>query len=242
MLLGVIFILLFLLYKQTYSSPTSAKSEVEVKAIVLDVIQNIATGNVELAKEKSLGVLLFNLNNTEREQNGHLVVKSDVETITVDEDWARARVTIETINPRNEADVHWYDVYLVKKDGEFKAFKIIETEPVFTPGKVDDDEIDLAVQAFGNFINYLAENNYTKAGELLIGKARNLHEQTESLFKDTLIFERNGVKIKNIEPLSGDSKNIVLNVKYELNGRDLEAVVSYYKASGEWKIHDISQI
>ena len=200
-------------------------AKIEQEKTVKEFLMSSVKRDYENAKDLTAGIVLFNLNNTAAiKDDAHIVTKIETFVEITDQTWAKVRAELETVNPQNNIDVHWYNIYLVK-DGTWKIYKIEETEPIFKPGNIDNKDVEDAKK---------------DAGKYLIGRAKISHEQAGSFLKDAIITE-DEVKINSAKPLSGNDKHLILQINYTLDERELNVIVSCYRTKEGWKIYNVSQ-
>jgi hypothetical protein len=217
------------------------KSKSDIEKVVEMFLTFAAKQDYEKAKEMATGLVLFNISNTKTETaKAHMVSDINTSVSSADQKWSVVKAELETINPKNSINAHWFTMYLVK-DGIWKIYKVVEEDPVFVPGKINESDIENAKNVFIEFCNAVFEKRYDEAGIYLVGRAKNNHEQAGNILKDAVITDSK-FKIHSVEPLSGNKKNLILNINYNLGGRDIKTIVSYYKTSRGWKIYNVSQI
>lgn len=215
-------------------------AKIEQEKTVKEFLMSSVKRDYKNAKDLTAGIVLFNLNNTAAiKDDAHIVTKIETFVEITDQTWAKVRAELETVNPQNNIDVHWYNIYLVK-DGTWKIYKIEETEPIFKPGNIDNKDVEDAKKAFVDFCNAVFQRQYDDAGKYLIGRAKISHEQAGSFLKDAIITE-DEVKINSAKPLSGNDKHLILQINYTLDGRELNVIVSCYRTKEGWKIYNVSQ-
>lgn len=202
----------------------------------------MAKQELEEAKKLTSGLVYFNLNNLQSDKDkAHVVINLKTTTLSESNSWALVQAIVESVNPQNTISVHWYNLTLLKED-IWKIYKLEEIDPLFAPGRIEDKDVQEGEDIFAEFSRTLLEKHYQEAGTFLIGKAKNSHEQAATFLEDTVIAESKQVKINSAIALSGSENNLILRLDYQLDGRDLSVIVSYYRTSKGWKIYNVSQI
>lgn len=239
----VAFIFLILITGAAYCIKTNNSKYIksEPEKIVETFLAFAAKQDYEKAKELSAGIVFFDISCTEADSTkGHLITNTDTSIIAIDKKWAVIRAMLETINPENDINVHWYTIHLAKKN-TWKIYKIEEADPVFAPGNTSDRDIEEAKNVFMEFFGAILDKKYDNAGSYLIGRAKNSHERAGNILKDTVIVSSKP-EINTVDLLTGNEKHLILKINYGLDEREVSTIVSYYKTGGGWKIYNVSQI
>lgn len=205
-------------------------------------IESCARQEFDKAKENAAGMVLFELENSkENTSKAHIVVKADTSLKSSGKGFAVVNAALETINPKNCEDVHWYNLYLIK-DGSWKVYKIEETDPELGPAvAAEEKDIREAESVFMDFCSFILQKDYEKAGNCLTGRAKNSHEMAQGLLNDIPSVGTEASLISSKALLSAKDC-LVLQINYKAAGKNLRAVVSCYRTHKGWRIYNVSQI
>lgn len=237
LLLIICFICLYLTDKANEENRTVETAEQFLDALVVC--------DINKAKGLSAGSVLANLSNNKGKGNlsEHKVISKTVYVISENKKWAELNAELETKDQKTSAvDVHWYKIHLVNNDeNNWRVYRIKEIEAL--PGKeqrLNNLDLEEATKVFSQYLALLSQNKYDKAGELLIGKAKTVHEQTKLILGTAPVIKY----YKNIELdlLYYDGKLLITEVQYRVDGRNTSTVVSFSRTSEGWRIYNVSQI
>lgn len=238
---------LFLLVGSGCLNPSvRATSENEAELTAKEFVGFMARQEIEKAREISTGLVKYNLYNAKPiAAKAHMVLEIDTKIKAESPDMAIVYTNIETINPLNEVSKHWYMVYLINQNEDWKVYKIEEGDPIIEHKNknavISEEDIEEAVLVFQKFCAKIINNNYSGAGSYLIGIAKNNHELVGNILNNTLTTE-GPVIIHNAKSIMTGDKVMVLKIEYSLGDKEMVSVVSFYKTSRGWKMYNVSQI
>lgn len=196
-------------------------------------IANIIEGSAT-AQEMSLGTVKYNLSRSLPQY--HRVVDIQVETLSIGENSSVVLVTSQS-EKDGIYNLGWHKLYMLKEDTQWKVYRVKDTEPLIKDGNIE--QADEALDALQSYLKLLS-SDYQQAAIYLAGKARTSHLQMEEVFRNQL----QGIEYENVNasPVLGDGETLLLKIDYQIDDRELNALVSLYRAKKGWMIYDISQI
>jgi len=184
--------------------------------------------------EMSMGTVKYNL--TRRPLSGYRVIDVQAKTIEIGRDNAMVFLTTQS-EKDGIYNLEWHNLYMFKQNNQWRVYRIVDTEPTIISGQING--VEDAVQVLQSYMQHLS-GDYIEAATYLAGKARAKHLQMEEVFQ----LQLKEWEYTNLHylPVSGDGVTLLLMIEYEVDNRQMNALVSFYRANKGWMIYDISQI
>ncbi|MBO8160689.1 MAG: hypothetical protein H0Z24_03550 [Thermosipho sp. (in: Bacteria)] len=225
----------FSLYSQGYVYKNTVQEKVKEWVIA------VANGQKESALALSSGQVRFHIAAKQNVIPKYEVISIDVKVKAASKDWAKANVTLETKDEKGIIDVHWYDIYL-NKNKHWEIYRVEEVSPDLDKivlMKASKEDIKQAQIVFQNYLTLLTQNEYVKAANYLIGRAKNAHVRDEGKFKKSTVLTT--FKNLNFHLLYNSKKHLILKCAYTVEKRPVSVAASLFKTSEGWKIYNVSQ-
>lgn len=243
--ISIIFIYTFTFWKASINNDNieAFKKDDGVITTTNEFLRALTEEKTEKAMEMSVGSVRYSITNNKNKKKGkYTVIDINSEIESSNDNLNIVNSIIEIKNKESgEIDVGFLRVYKIKRDDNFKVFRVEDIEPILDSDiNNNDKELDNIKSSFISYIKYLENNKYKKAGRFLIGQAKKAHNQTMKLIKDTKLIE-NPRDFKT-EITYFNTRNAIANCSYFNNDKKITAVVSFYKTSEGWKIYNVSKI
>lgn len=235
-IVAVCLVLVTLLALAFFLSPNKDSSGPKLAAE--EFLNAVLTQNLPVAREKSCGTVKFNISTNQG--NSDYTLASLTTTVEAHNGGLASTLSrVETKDGRNNADVHWFRLYLVDK-GSWLVYRIEETDPVVKEAHIDSRAVASAEKAFNSYVREVMNGGYEAAASYLIGRARNSHEQSANILALTPVIK----KIDNLEfqIVTGSKTELVLEADYQVDGRNVSVLVAFHRTLDGWKIYNIAQI
>ena len=178
------------------------------------------------------GDVLFRLSNLDDNVDVKLnEVKVKVER--VNEKYAEAICRMDVELRDGTADVGWYKIRLINKEG-WRVYDIENTNPIALDGGEFKGGMEELIYIFKNFIDNTRNNKVDAIKNYSAGTVRRnleLYGQQEELIDN--------IDNLNFNYLCGDAKTTMIDANYKVNGNNVSNLITFYNTKDGWKIVDI---
>lgn len=245
-ILGLIAALLFTNDSNKNVSASTVNDE-EINKQVNEFIRHLFAGDADKAGDTALGAVKFNVmaNNTDYETQ-YAIKNINSETTFKADDMATVYSIIEFNDThKNDHDLVFYEIKLLKENGAWKIFNLNETEPVLSNNPITDKKAidaitDDSVNVFKDYTNALAAGDYNKAGDYLISKAKKMQSKANpAIQKLNIIGEITDISCNAIHT---EENIFVSKIKYKNDNKPMTIIAYFYKTGEGWKIYNVNQI
>lgn len=211
-----------------------------------EFINYLFENNPDKAGELSLGVVRFNiLSNKVDIESDFSIDKINSETSLATDNLAIVNSIVEYVdNTKNEHDVVFYEVKLLKEKDKWKIYHLEEKDPSFVYDKsndlVSEDKENELKNIFSEYIKKLSEGEYQKASESLIGRAKKMHNKANPALNQLNLVN----EVTNLESniIYQEEKIAISKFNYTNDNRPLSVLVYFYLTEQGWRIYNVNQI
>jgi len=205
----------------------------EIKATATAFISHIATGDLEKPKSMAAGQVLWNLAQSDDLPKAR-VERIKTQVVGYSSEWAIVNCLAELTLENNQSDVDWYEIEMYRPENTWKVIRINNITPQPMDKGRANSSTDEAQNVMIQYLDACAKGEYQQASGYLAGQARRLQEQSFQTLKGAV--STSGYTGFSFEPIYSSPELIKAFVSYELDGRQVRLVATFYKTIRGWKI------
>lgn len=245
-ILGLVASLVFI-YDCSKNVSASTVNDEKINKHVNEFIEYLFAGDKDKAGDMTLGTVKFNiLSNMIGYDTQYTIQNVKSETIFKDNDIATVYSIVEFNNTvKNEHDLVFYEVKLIKDNEAWKIFNLNETEPILSNKPIEDKKAidaitDDNVNVFLSYAKALTRGEYDKAGQFLISKAKKMQSKANpAIQKINIIGEITDISCHAIH---AEENIFVGKIRYKNDNKPMTIIVYSCKTGEGWKIYNVNQI
>lgn len=211
----------------------------QIKNTAINFTQLLIEGKAQDAANLSAGSVKYNLATNQKSNGSYQYLNADAQIET-----ANPKVAIVHVAASYKSDalnVSFYKLSMVKQDNSFKVFQVVEEDPTLLTDKtIFQDKPDSFISVYQSYLTGIEKQDYKKAGEVLIGKAKKSHDSTSQYLQKTKLVQN--ISDLKADVISSSQKQAAVTFSYTNDNRSISTIVYFYNTVEGWKIYDISQI
>lgn len=215
---------------KAYSRATPARTaEAYISALVRgdpEEALRISSGSAALTAKKAVS-------------SGAQIAKIQISIPSMSRSWCEALAFVEIILQDKSHDTGFYSIELFR-DKEWKVISLRQASPWVSGlwGTASKKDVQDAEDVLNSYLQMLSKNQYRSAASLLCGQARQAHEKGDALLSKAPLFK--SIENVRLAPLWKKGNQMVCRVRYEIDGRDVNAIVKYLRLKDGWHILQVS--
>lgn len=246
LLLGGLFFLIFPMKNRNHELDNQLILDERIVKTTDEFINDLFDNNSNKAGELSLGIVRFNILSNKLDTDSDFSIDNiNSELNFASDNLAIVNSTVEYADKlKNEYDVVFYEVKLLKEEDIWKIYHLEEKDPSFNYDKKDvllnNAKKNELKDSFSKYVESLSKGEYQKASQYLVGRAKKMHNKANPALNQLKLVN----KITDLETnvIYEEEKIAVSQFNYINDNRPLSVLVYFYLTERGWRIYNVNQI